>query len=184
MEYRESVLVVIRGNSGSGKSTVARELRARHGRGCALVEQDYLRRVLLRERDKPGGLAPDLIEHTTRTALDAGYHVILEGILATARHGAMLTALAADYPGRAFFFYLDVSWEETVRRHHGRPQATEFTVENMADWYQPRDLVGVAEEHVIAESSTAEDTIAFVAATSGLPQEGTTDDFLPRAIDH
>jgi uridine kinase len=45
-------LVVIRGNSGSGKSTVTRELRHRYGRGCALVEQDYLRRMVLRERDE------------------------------------------------------------------------------------------------------------------------------------
>jgi uridine kinase len=33
-------LIVIRGNSGSGKSSVAREVRHRYGRGCALVEQD------------------------------------------------------------------------------------------------------------------------------------------------
>jgi hypothetical protein len=71
-------LVVIRGNSGSGKSSIARELRLRYGRGCALVEQDYLRRIVLRERDKPGGLAPSLIAHTVRFALDHDYHVILE----------------------------------------------------------------------------------------------------------
>ena len=35
-------LVVLRGNSGSGKSTTARELRARLGRGVAWVEQDHL----------------------------------------------------------------------------------------------------------------------------------------------
>jgi guanylate kinase len=30
-------LIVLRGNSGSGKSTVARAVRERYGRGCALV---------------------------------------------------------------------------------------------------------------------------------------------------
>ncbi|MFF1875871.1 kinase, partial [Kitasatospora herbaricolor] len=35
-------LIVLRGNSGSGKSTVARELRRMLGDGVALVEQDYL----------------------------------------------------------------------------------------------------------------------------------------------
>lgn len=43
---------------------------------CALVEQDYPRRVLLRERDKPGGLAPALIDQTVRMARDHDYHVI------------------------------------------------------------------------------------------------------------
>jgi predicted kinase len=72
-------LIVLRGNSGSGKSTVARAVRERYGRGCALVEQDYLRRVVLKERDVEGGIAPDLIAHTVRFALDRGYHVLLEG---------------------------------------------------------------------------------------------------------
>jgi predicted kinase len=30
-------LVVIRGNSGSGKTTTAREVRRRYGRGCTLL---------------------------------------------------------------------------------------------------------------------------------------------------
>jgi adenylylsulfate kinase-like enzyme len=47
-------LIVLRGNSGSGKSTVARAVRERYGRGCALIEQDYLRRIVLREREIVG----------------------------------------------------------------------------------------------------------------------------------
>lgn len=48
-------LVLVRGNSGSGKSSIAQAVRDRYGRGLAIVEQDHLRRVLLRERDLPGG---------------------------------------------------------------------------------------------------------------------------------
>jgi predicted kinase len=81
-------LIIVRGNSGSGKSTVARAVRTGYGRGCALVEQDYLRRILLQERDVDGGVAPALIAHTVRFALDHGYHVVLEGILARSRYGA------------------------------------------------------------------------------------------------
>ena len=74
-------LVVLRGNSGSGKSTVATLLRDRIGRGVAWVEQDYIRRILLREHDRPDATNIGLLGHTVRYALDAGYHVILEGIL-------------------------------------------------------------------------------------------------------
>ncbi len=49
----DTILVCIRGDSGSGKSSIARDLRRQHGRGCALVEQDYLRHILLRERSPP-----------------------------------------------------------------------------------------------------------------------------------
>jgi hypothetical protein len=72
-------LVILRGNSASGKSTIAKLLRERLGRGVAWVEQDYLRRTVLREHDRPGLPNLGLIDVTTRYALDAGYHVILEG---------------------------------------------------------------------------------------------------------
>src|SRR5687768_15026518 len=121
----ETRLIVIRGNSGSGKSTIARRLQRGHGRGCALVEQDYLRRIVLRERDLPGGIAPALIEQTVRFALDHGYHAVLEGILFRDKYGAMLTALRAAHQGRTSVFYLDVSLDETLRRHTTRPQAAE-----------------------------------------------------------
>jgi predicted kinase len=63
----------------AGKSTIAQLLRARLGRGVAWVEQDYLRRTVLREHDRPGLPNLGLIDVTTRYALDAGYHVIAEG---------------------------------------------------------------------------------------------------------
>jgi len=167
-----SRLIVIRGNSGSGKSTVARRLRLGYGRGCALIEQDYLRRIVLRERDEPGGIAPALIEQTVRFALDHGYHAVLEGILVRARYGPMLTALCTAYPGRTSVFYLDVSLGETLRRHTTRPQATQFTAADMRGWYTPRDLLGAAGERVVPESSTLDETVALIAAAAGLPQTG------------
>src|SRR5690625_2222455 len=92
-------LIVLRGNSAAGKSTVAAELRRRFGRGIAVVAQDNLRRVVLRERDVPGGANIGLIEATARYALDHRYHVIVEGILHAARYGDMLRALRADHRG-------------------------------------------------------------------------------------
>jgi predicted kinase len=161
-------LVVIRGNSGSGKSTVARELQHRYGRGCALVEQDYLRRMVLRERDFPGGLAPTFIAHTVSFLLANGYHVVLDGILAADMYGDALAELRRAHGGPTFFFYLDVSLEETLRRHRTRPQAAEFTPDQMRGWYRAEDLLHVTGERVIPESSTIDETVASIAATSGL----------------
>ncbi|HEY2794278.1 MAG TPA: AAA family ATPase, partial [Micromonosporaceae bacterium] len=114
-----TTLVVIRGNSGSGKTSVAREVRARCGRGCALLEQDYLRRILLREWDgrDSGGIAPDFIGATALFPLQHGYHVVLEGILGTGRYAGILHDLLAKHSGPRHVFYLDVSWDETLRRH-------------------------------------------------------------------
>jgi predicted kinase len=174
-----TILVVVRGNSGSGKSSIARRLQLRHGRGCAWVEQDHLRRIVLRERDKPGGLAPTLIEQTVRTALDHGYHVVLDGILHTARYAPMLTALCRDHRGRTAVFYLDVSLDETLRRHRTRPQADQFGAADMRGWYLPRDVLGVDGEHVLPESTGLDDAVTLIAATAGLPLDERDDDFLP-----
>ena len=167
---RRTRLIILRGNSGSGKSTVARAVRTGYGRGCALVEQDYLRRILLRERDVDGGVAPALIAHTVRFALDHGYHVVLEGILARSRYGAMLTDLCRAHRGRTAVFYLDIPWEETLRRHASRPQAAEFGEAEMREWFLPRDLLGVPGERVVDEGLSLPETIELVAAElDGVP---------------
>jgi chloramphenicol 3-O-phosphotransferase len=171
-------LIVIRGNSGSGKTSIARQLQLRHGRGCALVEQDYLRRTVLRERDKPGGIAPALIEQTVRFILQHRYHAVLEGILYSGKYGPMIAALRRAHRGGTYVFYLDVSWEETLRRHATRPQAG-FTAEDMRGWYHPRDLLGFDDEHVVPETSALEATIAYIAAVAGLPLTATDEDVLP-----
>jgi predicted kinase len=160
-------LFVIRGNSGAGKSTVAQEVRRRYGRGCALVQQDHLRRVLLWEPDRPGGLAPALIARTVRFALDHDRDVVLEGILAAARYRDMITDLVRSHRGRSHVFYLDVSLDDSLRRHAIRPQASDFTGEEMRSWYLPGDVLGLAGEHIIPESSTLERTVAYILQVGG-----------------
>ena len=108
----ESTLIVIRGNSASGKSTIAAEIRARFGAGIAIVGQDHLRRVVLKEKDKPGAANIGLIDLVTRYALDHGYITVLEGILYAAHYGEMLTRLRDDHLGRSLFCYIDVPFEE------------------------------------------------------------------------
>ena len=160
-------LIVIRGNSGSGKTSVAREVRQRYGRGCALVEQDYLRRIVLREHDS-AGLAPRLIGATAQTALAGGYHVVLEGILHAPLYGAMLRDLIADHPGESHVYYLEVGFEESLRRHAMRPQAADFTPEQMSEWFTPRDVLGVPEETIIPELSSLDEAVETILHTSGL----------------
>jgi adenylate kinase family enzyme len=174
-----TTLIVIRGNSGSGKSSIARQLQRRYGRGCALIEQDYLRRIVLRELDGPGGIAPALIEQTVRFALDNRYHAILEGILSSHKYGPMIAALRRTHRGTTHVFYLDVSFEETLRRHGTRPQATDFTAADMRRWYKPWDLLGFDDEHVVPEASSMEATIARIAATANLSLTTRDEDFVP-----
>ena len=165
---RPARLIVIRGNSASGKSAVAAEIRRRHGRGLAIVGQDNLRREVLRERDVPGGANIDLIDLTARFALDRGFHVIVEGILYADRYGPMLTALIVDHAELARAYYLDISWVETLRRHATKPQAAEYGEREMRGWYRERDLLPGGLEQVIPAASSLDETVRRIMAESGL----------------
>ncbi|MFE2725992.1 AAA family ATPase [Kitasatospora sp. NPDC059327] len=167
-----TVLIVLRGNSGSGKSSIAAALRDRYGRGLALVGQDNLRRTVLRERDADGAAAIGLVDTVARYALDHGFHVVVEGILSAARYGPMLGRLAADHRGRTRLYYLDVDLAETLRRHAGRTQSAEFGSEEMTDWYVGGDLLPGGAERVLGQDSTLEQSVARILDDTGLTPPG------------
>jgi hypothetical protein len=169
-------LIVLRGNSASGKSTAAAQIRRCYGRGIAIVGQDNLRRVVLRERDVPGGVNVGLIDTVARYALGHGYHVILEGILYAAHYGGMLDALRTDHHGRTWFYYLDIPFEETLRRHAGKPQAGEYGHAEMSSWYREHDVLPGGYEQIIGEHATLDAIVQQVMNDTGLTRERT----LPR----
>ncbi|WP_431777034.1 hypothetical protein [Streptomyces cucumeris] len=59
---------MLRGNSASGKSFIAVGLRVKFGRNLAIIAQDNLRRIVLRERDRPGGANIGLTDLSARYA--------------------------------------------------------------------------------------------------------------------
>ncbi|MFI1415618.1 kinase [Streptomyces sp. NPDC020707] len=161
----ESRLVVVRGNSASGKSSVAAGLRERFGRGLALVGQDNLRRIVLRERDRPGAANIDL---TARYVLDAGYHVVLEGILYADHYGDMLAQLRTDHRGPTHGYYLDVPFGETLTRHASKPIADDIDERQLRDWYRERDLLPGGIETVIGADSALHETVDRIMNGTGL----------------
>lgn len=164
----ETRLVVLRGNSASGKSSVAAGLRERFGRGLAVVGQDNLRRIVLRERDRPGAANIGLIGLTARYALDAGFHVVVEGILYADRYGDMLAALRADHRGATHGYYLDVPFAETLIRHATKPIADDVSETQLRDWYRARDLLPGGIETVIGADSSLHETVDRIMLETGL----------------
>ncbi|MFG2888187.1 AAA family ATPase [Streptomyces sp. NPDC048248] len=164
----ETRLVVLRGNSASGKSSVAAGLRERFGRGLALVGQDNLRRIVLRERDRPGAANIGLIDLTARYALEAGFHVVVEGILYADRYGEMLAKLRADHRGPTHAYYLHVPLEQTLARHATKPVAAEVGEPQLRDWYRPLDLLPGGIETVIGADSTLKETVDRIMFDTGL----------------
>jgi predicted kinase len=169
LDSRETTrLIVIRGNSASGKSAIAAEIRSRFGRGIAIVGQDYLRRTVLKERDHPGGANIGLIDLVARYALDHRMHTIIDGILYAAHYEDMLAALRDDHRGTSHFYYLDVPFEETMRRHATKPQADEYGRAEMSTWYRERDFLPGGFERVIPAETTLDSAVRLIMAEARL----------------
>ncbi len=166
MTYK-SKLIVIRGNSGVGKSTIAKKLRNPSDRKIAIVEQDYLRRSILGEKEKKDGDNIDLVFQTVSFALSRKYDVILEGILSFSRYGTILKNLRDTCPEN-YFYYLDISLEESFKRHATKPNSHEFGEEEMTQWYRPLDLLGFTNEVLIPETSLLDETVETIRTQTGL----------------
>lgn len=157
-----SKLIVLRGPSGSGKSSAARGIREGLGRGVAIIEQDYLRRIILREKDVPNGLNIQLIKKTTLFLLRNSYDVILEGIFDTDRYAEMFQEIIALHPKNNFFYYFNVSFQETVRRHQFKDNKDDFGEKEMKQWYKKEDFLAPAKEKIIPEQYTLEQTVQAI----------------------
>jgi predicted kinase len=156
-------LVVLRGESGSGKSSVAAGLRAARPDGTmAVVSQDVLRREVLGGGATSHDPSVGLIDLTVRHALDHGFDVVLEGILGATRHGEMLRRLRDDHRGLTRCYLYDLAFEETLRRHLARPQASDFGEAEMRAWWSGFQPVPGLDEAVIGADSSLDATVARI----------------------
>ena len=76
-------LIILRGNSGCGKTSTARLLQRQLDDGTMLVSQDVVRREMLRVKDSENNPAIQLIYDLCMYGNNVGYTVILEGICAS-----------------------------------------------------------------------------------------------------
>lgn len=154
-------LVVLRGNSGSGKSTVARALQRELG--AAWIEQDYFRRTVLGETGNYSALSVELIEQAAALALAHGRTVIMDGMFNPRNYSAVLARLRDGHPGPTLFYAWDLTLEETLSRHATRPdKQVDFGEKQMRNWYRGwNPLLGIPEHRITSEESAA-DTVARI----------------------
>lgn len=165
-------LIVLRGDSGSGKTTTATALRPFLRQKTAVIHQDYFRRELLAGGDKQSRSADAalLVEAAARLSLDLGYDVVLDGIFNLRDYAGRLEQLWRDHRGITRFYQFDVGFEETVRRHETRELRHAFTAERMREWYDGWQPLEFVEERRIGSDETlaqiTERIIADISAAS------------------
>ncbi|GGH81103.1 adenylate kinase family enzyme [Pullulanibacillus pueri] len=158
----ESKLIIIRGNSGSGKTTTAKSLQNHLGDGTLLVSQDVVRREMLKVHDRDGNLSIDLIQRIAEYGKDKCEFVIVEGILYKSRYGEMLNNLIQFFDQKTYTFYFDLSFEETVLRHNLSSKKMEFGEDSLRAWWNPNDYLGVYGETILTNDMSQNDVLKVI----------------------
>lgn len=156
-----SNLIIIRGNSGSGKSTIAKRLQRELGYGTMLIPQDVVRREIIRAKDLPKNPSIQLIKNIAIYGHNIGYDVIIEGILTRNLYGKMLRELASLFD-ETHVYYFDVSLNETFRRHQTKPNRDEFGEEQMREWYREKDILGLPREMLITDKQSEDEVFQSI----------------------
>jgi shikimate kinase len=142
-------LIIIRGNSGSGKSTVAKRLQHKMGYETMLIPQDVVRREMLRVRDMTDNPSIQLIYDLAMYGNKIGFDVIVEGIFVNDRYGDTLRKLVDNFKGQSHVYYFDIPIEVTLQRHSSKPNAHEFGEKELREWWVERDYLNTLNEKYI-----------------------------------
>ena len=117
-------LIVLRGNSGSGKTAVARALQKRFGRNTMLISQDAVRRDMLFARDGADTPALPLLMELLRYGSRHSEVTILEGILRADWYAPLFAAARETFGENIFAYYWDIPLRRPCAATRRSPTAT------------------------------------------------------------
>ncbi len=143
---RAAQLIILRGNSGSGKTATAKALQRKFGYGTMLISQDVIRREMLHVKDGPDSEAAQLLFELAMYGKKHCSIVILEGILNAKWYEKLFENLLKEFNDRIFAYYFDIPFEETLNRHQQKPNAYEFGEKEMKEWWNEKDLLHIIQE--------------------------------------
>jgi shikimate kinase len=139
-------LIILRGNSGSGKTTTGKALQRKFGHGTMLISQDVVRREMLFVKDGPDPKASQLLLELALYGKRNCDTVILEGILNSNWYKNLFENLLNEFKDQIFAYYFDIPFEETLNRHQQKPNAHEFGEKEMREWWNEKDLLYIIPE--------------------------------------
>lgn len=155
-------LIIIRGPSGSGKSSVSKALLKTCEKPTLLIHEDEIRFMFNNWKQPDHAASKELAVASILSGLKSGYDVIYEGISNVKTYDKYFQQIFKKHPTENYFFYLDVSFEESLRRHETRPEKSEFGAEEMKSWQVYASPTGYEHEIIIPEHSSLEDTVTAI----------------------
>ena len=159
---RESKLIIIRGNSGSGKSTTAKALQRKFGQNTLVISQDTIRRDMLWVKDGMGTKALPLLLNLAQYGKQNCDVVILEGILDATCYRELFEELKNEFGTNIYAYYYDLPFEETLLRHETKPNKDEFGESDMRRWWNEKDYIGIISEKILMKEDNQIDTVEMI----------------------
>lgn len=155
-------LVIIRGNSGSGKSCLARQLQREIGRNTLVIPQDTVRREMLWARDGPDTAALPLLSELLHYGYAHSEVTILEGILYAEWYRPLFQDAVNLFGKNIFAYYYDLTFEETLRRHETKPNRFDFGEADMRRWWKEKDYIRFIPERIFGADVPLETAVRQV----------------------
>lgn len=154
-------LVILRGNSGSGKTSVAKALQEKFGPNTMLLSHDMVRMDILHVWGKAGieksrPLMIELLQYASRHS----EVTVLEGILDSKEYHTLFETAVQVYGNENIYaYYWDLPFAETLRRHATKPNRNDFGEEQMRKWWREKDLLTIIPESVLYADLSFDDAV-------------------------
>ena len=160
-------LIILRGPSGVGKSTVARALMKRTTRPTVFVDLDHYRFSFVNPPKHDHDLEYEMSGSDVLIGLKLGFDVIFDGNFTATAHDPFLEKLLSAHPEETYLIYLDASLNETLKRQETKSHSR-ISTNKMKEVYQYASPTGHEKEVILPESSSVEQTVEQIAQITGI----------------
>lgn len=159
---RMSKLIIIRGNSGSGKTTIAKALQQKFGYNTMLISQDVIRRDILKVKDGMDTKALPLMKELLIYGHNNCEIVILEGILYTEWYKSLFELALEVFDHSIFAYYYDLDFKETLKRHQTKCNSNDFGEDAMRKWWREKDYMNIIPEKILTKEINPQATVEMI----------------------
>lgn len=130
----DPVLIVLRGNAVTGKTSVASALQERLGTtNVMLVQQDITEKHI----DTQIPMIQKLVNYGKKHF----HYVILDGILPKELYGEMLHSFIEDFGSQQLVYYFNDSFERTLK--HNEQKIQPYDIDKLKSWWTDSDILSV-----------------------------------------
>lgn len=159
---RMAKLIIIRGNSGSGKTSVSKALQEKFGENTMLISQDMIRREILHTRDGADTKALPLMTELLKYGRHNSRVTILEGIMVAEWYMPLFEAAVKEFGSEIYAYYYDLPFEETLARHGTRAKKADFGEADMRRWWVEKDYIKIIPEKILTKEIGLDEAVEMI----------------------